>query len=599
MPELPEVERFRQILLPLVKTTTNPKATTTQNLLTMELYGEKPPRKWVCKEDVDTNNTENLCCTDVLRKGKLLCMVLESSNKFSKGKKTIKKKKYFFLHMGMTGRVVSKTISCSWGHRYVSAEEDGKGKWPPRFTYLLFTSGSETVAFADPRKFGSCHFSDSLDEFFGPLAPDGLTETKTLLQQKTIAASGLANQRLGIKALLLDQKRVVSGVGNWVADEVLYQCELHPDQSYLTDYQTLTIVQTLHSILQTAVDCLNQDIPYPATWLFGFRWTKKKAGKDNKGRNLSFLTSGGRTSAIVASIQKLRMNQGKCKTAAATATNKKKQVDPKGTGVVKVTSSSIIKEEETTNEIHTRNVVAESKKRRRTVRAKQEEISSKRQKQSTRITVPVTPDEVPSLSSRRKQTSKLKTKAIRKKDPQKKRNRKQQEAKEEETAALTQQPNDDDDDNDGNNALLLLHPLVDPSLFRELGFAKWNRNKKWLPIIELGPYHVPPGPIRKEWMKRFEKTNQAPRLVYWYGSTWNDLSNSFSFLNAKAIISYEEGIQQGHDQLSSTIQNKVAAGKQLTAKENALVKGLAELKEESELSKKERLGWLNITEEKG
>jgi len=82
--------------------------------------------------------------------------------------------------------------------------------------------------------------------------------------------------------------------------------------------------------------------------------------------------------------------------------------------------------------------------------------------------------------------------------------------------------------------------------------------------------------------------------VYWYGSTWNDLSSSFSFLSPNAIISYEQGLQQGRDQLSSNIQKKVAAGKQLTAKEDALVKGLVELKEESELSKKERLRWLNI-----
>lgn len=588
MPELPEVERFRQILFPLA---TKSK----QHLLTLELYGEKLPRKWVSEEDVDAyNNTGKWCCTDVIRKGKLLCMVLEES----KNKK--KDKKFFFLHMGMTGRVVSKTMSCSWGHKYVSAEEDGKGNWPPRFTYLLLTSGSETVAFADPRKFGSCYFSDSLDDFFGPLAPDGWTETKTLLQQTTMAASGgLANQRLGIKALILDQKRVVSGVGNWVADEVLYQCELHPDQSYLTDDQSLTVVQTLHSILETAVDCLNQGIPYPETWLFGFRWTKKKAGKDSKGRNLSFLTSGGRTSAIVASIQKLRKSQGKCqKAATTTAKNKKKQKGTKrGGGVVKATSSIIKEEEEATNGVKIQDVVVVSKKRKGTVKVKEEGTTDKRQKKSTTSTVSVTPDQIPSSSCRKKQKKNCQTKVIVKKEPKKKRNRKQQKVKEEETSLVTQQPNDD---NDGEQARLqLLQSEVDSSRFHELGFAKWNRNKNWLPIIELGPYHVPPGPVRKEWLKRFEKTNQTPRLVYWYGSTWNDISNSFSFLSPKAIISYEQGIQQGSNQLSSALQKKVAAGKQLTAKENALVKGLEELKEESELSKKERLSWLNVKEEQG
>jgi len=596
MPELPEVERFRQILMPLVNTTSQSKTTTKQHQLKLELYGDKPPRKWVSKEDIDANNTGKWCCTDILRKGKLLCMVLESMPSCKK-KQTAKKLKYFFLHMGMTGRVVSKTMSCSWGHKYVSAEEDGKGNWPPRFTYLLLTSGSVTVAFADPRKFGSCYFSDSLEEFFGVLAPDGWTETRTLLQQKTVASSGLANQRLGVKALLLDQKRVVSGVGNWVVDEVLYQCELHPDQSYLTDDQTLTVVQTLHSILQTAVDCLNQGVPYPETWLFGFRWTKKKAGKDNKGRNLSFLTSGGRTSAIVASIQKLRKSQGKRKTATATATNTKTQKDPKVISVVKVTSS-IIKEEEANNGVEIQDVVVVSKKRRGSVRAKNEKITNKRQKQRTTTTVAVIPDKVSSLSYRKKPTENPQTKAVlkkKKKEGQKKQNRKQQQAKKEEKAVVTQQPNNNNDDNDEKEALLLLKNGVDQSRFRELGFAKWNR--MFLPIIELGPYHVPPGPVRNEWIERFEKKNQAPRLVYWYGSTRNDLSSSFSFLSPNAIISYEQGLQQGRDQLSSNIQKKVASGKELTAKEDARVKGLAELKEESVLSKKGRLRWLNITEE--
>ena len=31
-----------------------------------------------------------------------------------------------------------------------------------------------------------------------------------------------------IKAVLLDQERVVCGVGNWVADEVLFQSGIHP-----------------------------------------------------------------------------------------------------------------------------------------------------------------------------------------------------------------------------------------------------------------------------------------------------------------------------------------------------------------------------------
>ena len=70
------------------------------------------------------------------------------------------------------------------------------------------------------------------------------------------------------------------------------------------------------------------------------------------------------------------------------------------------------------------------------------------------------------------------------------------------------------------------------------------------------------------------------------------MSNSFSFLNETAIISYDEGVRQNRDKISSKIKNKMTTGKRLTDAENVFVKGLAEIKDESELSKEERLAWL-------
>merc|ERR1712238_333097 len=37
--------------------------------------------------------------------------------------------------------------------------------------------------------------------------------------------------------------------------------------------------------------------------------------------------------------------------------------------------------------------------------------------------------------------------------------------------------------------------------FRKVGFAKWQRS--WLPIIQIGPYDISPGPVRNSWMKIF------------------------------------------------------------------------------------------------
>jgi formamidopyrimidine-DNA glycosylase len=264
--------------------------------LTIELASDNPPRKWLSPENVQTLNN-NYFCSNVLRKGKQLCMVLEDDND--------KEKYYLYLHMGMTGRIVSPNQSC----RLENYKADDSSTFPPKYTYLILRTADHTTAFSDPRKFGSCQSSRDLVAF-EELAPDALdTSPMSPIVQERILP-GLACQRLGVKALLLDQKRIVSGVGNWVADEVLYQCEIHPDQAQLTMTQANDIFARLQSILAKAVECQEQDYDYPDTWLFRYRWTKKKQGNDAQGRSLTFLTSGGRTSAIVASIQKLRKAQG-------------------------------------------------------------------------------------------------------------------------------------------------------------------------------------------------------------------------------------------------------------------------------------------------
>ena len=44
------------------------------------------------------------------------------------------------------------------------------------------------------------------------------------------------------------------------------------------------------------------------------------------------------------------------------------------------------------------------------------------------------------------------------------------------------------------------------SLFREGGFAKWSMGE-WLPVLELGPFDVEPGPLRDKWLFLFEKVS--------------------------------------------------------------------------------------------
>jgi formamidopyrimidine-DNA glycosylase len=290
MPELPEVESFRQLLLPLVG-----------NVLEIQLVGDHNRVK--VDELVGTNSSTDCCmCTDILRRGKQICLVLSVS----------KSTKYMFLHMGMTGRIrvygrpenwgERKEDATNVGHAELSEEEESS---PPKYTYIIFSSpnANYTAYFCDPRKFGSAYLSNDLTDLHS-LAPDALTCTDHETIQGHILPA-LTNQRLGIKAILLDQKRAVSGVGNWVADEVLYQCCTHPDQTKLVSNEAETIQQKLHEIMSIAVQSLENGESYPSHWLFHYRWTGKKNTKDANGRSITFITSGGRTTAVIASLQKL------------------------------------------------------------------------------------------------------------------------------------------------------------------------------------------------------------------------------------------------------------------------------------------------------
>lgn len=313
MPELPEVENFRQLLLPLVG-----------DALTMELHGDHPRVKVdeLIGAAKSMKASERIVCTDILRRGKQICLVLSIS-------KTIQ---YLFLHMGMTGRIRVYGKSENWGdkkdsgssgHSEVPLDDEAL---PPKYTCLTFSSSRSnyTAYFCDPRKFGSAYLANDLSDLES-LAPDALTCTdRNIIEGQILPA--LTNQRLGIKAILLDQKRAVSGVGNWVADEVLYQCKMHPDQTKLDIDESTLIYEKLHDIVSIAVKSLKSDCSYPENWLFHYRWTGKKSGKDAEGRTISFITSGGRTTAIINALQKLYARSSPSKQSNSEKNNMKTKV---------------------------------------------------------------------------------------------------------------------------------------------------------------------------------------------------------------------------------------------------------------------------------
>jgi len=119
--------------------------------------------------------------------------------------------RWLVLHFGMTGGL--------------AAHETGQAL--PRFTRLsLALDDGQSVTFVDPRKFGGATLTVDVEGFLrarrwgpDPTAPGfGLAEFRAVLAGRTG----------NLKGILLNQK-VIAGIGNLYADEMLYQAGLHPE----------------------------------------------------------------------------------------------------------------------------------------------------------------------------------------------------------------------------------------------------------------------------------------------------------------------------------------------------------------------------------
>lgn len=96
---------------------------------------------------------------------------------------------------------------------------------------------------------------------------------------------------------------------NLFSDEILYHAKIHPEQysNTLQESQIKALHASIHYVCSTAIGVLADSEKFPENWLFKHRWGK---GKKNQpavlpnGDKITFLTVGGRTSAVVPAVQK-------------------------------------------------------------------------------------------------------------------------------------------------------------------------------------------------------------------------------------------------------------------------------------------------------
>ncbi len=206
------------------------------------------------------------------------------------------------LHFGMAGGMATPA---SAGVRLVShGRRERPPGWPPRFTklHLTFHDGGELVV-TDARRLGRIRLRrDPRRE--PPVSLLGFDALRELPARARFAAL-LGQRGAPIKALLLDQT-FAAGVGNWIADEVLYQARVAPQRRArsLSAVEAEALRRAIRRVVGLAVKAGADSDRYPRTWLFHRRWGRNARAVTARGERIRHDTVGGRTTAWVPTVQR-------------------------------------------------------------------------------------------------------------------------------------------------------------------------------------------------------------------------------------------------------------------------------------------------------
>ncbi len=183
------------------------------------------------------------------------------------------------LHLGMTGKLLLESAA----------------DVPDRYAHFVVVQSKQRLVFSDFRQFGLIRYSVGREapEWWSNLPPELTSDgfTRDLLGD-FLERHG----RAPIKPVLLLQERF-PGVGNWMADEILWRARIRPD-CVAGRVRGVKLSQLYSSIKEVCRDALEVVAvgwgKPPDSWLFNHRW--KEGGRcPRTGRPLQRRKIGGRT----------------------------------------------------------------------------------------------------------------------------------------------------------------------------------------------------------------------------------------------------------------------------------------------------------------
>lgn len=185
---------------------------------------------------------------------------------------------------------------------------------PGKHDHLVLVTEKHALVFNDPRMFGS------IDFHLGPTPPEWWTKIAPPILSRTFTPAAVAaflerRRRAPIKAVLLMQERF-PGVGNWMADEILWRAAIHPRRlaGTLTPAEIRTLWRECRNVCRQALAAIagrgnslpaDLNVGIPNTWLFRHRWSPGGTCPKTK-KPLAHATIGGRTTCWSPARQKLK-----------------------------------------------------------------------------------------------------------------------------------------------------------------------------------------------------------------------------------------------------------------------------------------------------
>lgn len=182
----------------------------------------------------------------------------------------------------------------------------------PRHARIVFYfRGGFNLGFVCPRKFERVGLVQDIEAF---LKKKKIGKDALELMVENLTAA-FAKRKSVIKSTLLDQS-VAAGVGNWIADELLFQAKIHPEKraNELTSDEIVALREAIQLVLLTAIEREARYAHFPKSFLIHARaWDASPYGEDTHQHlvcprdetPIEIIRVGGRTTYYCPSCQKL------------------------------------------------------------------------------------------------------------------------------------------------------------------------------------------------------------------------------------------------------------------------------------------------------